>query len=123
MGQSKRFGPVESRVMEDIFTPEIIRERVPRMDEIQDGASQLRAMQEEIGAVGKFQRANGFSPDRSMQRVAKIDSSIMIMLEDLHKAGCTCGNGLWGDKGHKQWFYDWLRDFGQTYDVRGKIVI
>lgn len=123
MAKKTTKGPVEKWVMENIFVPEVLRERIPRMDEIQDGANMVRAMDEEISTVGKFRKATGFTSDRSMQRVAKIDSSLMLMLEDLHRAGCTCSNGLWGDKGHKQWFFDWLRDYGQAYDVRGKIVI
>lgn len=118
-----KMGPVQKRVMEDIFQPEVLRERVPRMDEIQDGAAYVRAMNEEISTLGKFTRKLGFNSDRTHHRVAKIDSSIMLMLEGLHEAGCTCGNGVFGSKGHKVWFFDWLDNYGQEYDVRVKTVI
>jgi hypothetical protein len=116
-----RFGGVEKEMMDNIFEESVLRATVPRIGDVIDGAEHLRNMHEEIGTLGKFTNAAGFTPDRAMQRVAKIDTNIMLMVEELHKAGCTCGNGLWGKKGHKQWVYDWLAGPGRMFDVRGKV--
>jgi len=115
------WGPVETEMMNTIFSPEVLRARVPGMGEILDGAEHLRAMHEEIGTLGQFRQANGFTNDRSMQRVAKIDTEIMVMLDHLHEASCMCGKSLWGTDGHKAWFYHWLEGPGAWADIRGKI--
>lgn len=117
------WGPVETQMMESIFEPEVLRENVPGVGDVLDGAAHLRAMHEEIGTLGRFQKAAGFTNDRSMQRTSKIDTNIMVMLEELHEAGCSCGKGLWGPKGHKAWYYNWLNGPGRNHDVRGKIVL
>jgi hypothetical protein len=117
------FGQVEREMMENIFSPEVLRENVPGMGDVLDGASHLRAMHEEIGIVGKFRAANGFSADRSVQRIAKIDTNVMVMLDHLHDAGCMCGKGLWGSDGHRAWFLEWLAGPGRAFDLRTKVTL
>jgi hypothetical protein len=121
------WGPVEARMMEEIFAPEILRHQVPGMAEVLDGAAHLRAMHEEIGTLAKYHGAGGgaggFTHDHSMQVTSKIDTNIMVMLEELHEASCTCRNGLWGPSGHKSWYYAWLSGPGRAHDVRGKIIL
>lgn len=117
------WGPVETEMMESIFAPEVLRENVPGMEDIIDGAAHLKAMHEEIGTLGKYQKASGFTSDRSMQRISKIDSSIVVMLDQLHEASCMCGKSLWGTDGHKAWYYHWLNGPGKAHDVRGKITL
>lgn len=116
-----RFGGVEKEMMDNLFDEQVLKASVPRIGDVIDGASHLRNIHEEIGTLGRFQQAAGFTPGREMQRVAKIDTNIMLMIEELHKAGCTCGRGLWGKEGHKQWVYDWLAGPGKMFDVRGKV--
>jgi hypothetical protein len=56
--------------------------------------------------------------DRNMQRIAHIDIEEMILLEELHDAGCSCGSMLFGAGGHKSWFLSWLRSkHGQAFRV------
>lgn len=117
------WGPTEARMMEEIFAPEILRRNVPGIGDVLDGAALIREMHEEIGTLGSLQRKMGFTADRSMQRTAKIDTNIMVMLEELHEASCTCRRGLWGSEGHKAWYYAWLNGPGREFDVRGKIVL
>lgn len=118
-----RFNLMEQEIYRDVFKPEVMHDRIPRMDEVLEGAAMLRDLHEEIGTLGRFQKAAGFTNDRSMQRVAKIDTNMQLMLEDMHRQQCTCGNDLWGAGGHKEWFYAWLKDYGQAHDVRGKIIV
>jgi len=117
------FGPVEQHVHENLFNPEHLADKVPRMSDVLEGAAHLRDVLSEINMVGKFQRANGFTEDRSMQRIAKLDTNIVLMLDHLHEAGCTCAKPLWGADGHKSWFLYWLSNAGQAFDLRGKIVL
>jgi hypothetical protein len=119
------FGPVELGLMNNVMAPEVLREHVPGMAEVLDGASHLRAMNEEIGILGKFQQnMPGWTEDRSAFRVAKIDTAMMVMLDHLHEAGCMCGKSIWGADGHKAWFYAWLEtDAGKAFDVRSKVAL
>lgn len=117
------WGPTEARMMEDIFAPEILRRNVPGIGDVLDGAALIREMHEEIGTLGSLHKKMGFTADRSMQRTSKIDTNIMVMLEELHEASCTCRKGLWGPDGHKAWYYHWLNGPGREFDVRGKIVL
>ncbi len=116
-----KWGVVESTMMNEIFEPEILREKIPGIGDVLDGAAHLRAMHEEIGTLGEFHKKAGFTNDRSMFRMMAIDTNIQVMLEDLHDASCTCGKGLWGVDGHKAWAIHWLNGPGQAFDVRGKI--
>ena len=110
--------------MENIFAPEILRRTVPRIGDVLEGAALLREMHEEIGTLAKYNKgAGGFMAGTGMQRVAKIDTNIQIMLEELHEASCTCGKSLWGGDGHKAWYYHWLNGPGREFDVRGKIAL
>jgi len=120
-----KFGPTELGMMNSIFEQETLREKVPGMADVLDCAAHLRAMNEEIGILGKYQQdMPGWTEDRSAFRVAKIDTEIMVMLDHLHEAGCMCGRGLWGADGHKAWFYAWLEtDGGKAFDVRSKIAL
>lgn len=118
-----RWGAVQKAVFADTCTPEVLRENVPGMGDILDGAAHLRAMHEEIGVLGKYQKASGFTQDRSQQRVAKIDTNIMLLLDNLHEAACTCSRSLWGTNGHKSWFFDWLAGPGAAFDTRGKVTL
>lgn len=118
------WGPVENQMMEELFEPEYLRRKIPGIGEILDGAAMLRSVNEEIGILGEYHKqAGGFTKGRFFQNTAKIDTNIMLMLEELHEASCTCGNGLWGSKGHKAWYYNWLNGPGKAHDVRGKIVL
>lgn len=117
------FGRIEGEMMERIFAPEILRERVPGMGDVLDGAAHLRDMHEEIGIIGRFRAANGFTADRSVQRISKIDTNILVMLDHLHEAGCPCGKPLWGTEGHKAWYYTWLEGPGKAFDTRTKVII
>lgn len=117
------WGPVEQHVHENLFNPEQLKENVPRMADVLEGASHLRDVLSEINIVGKFQRSNGFTEDRSMQRIAKLDTNVVLMLDQLHEAGCTCQKPLWGANGHKAWFLHWLSGPGAAFDLRGKVVI
>lgn len=117
------WGPVEARMMEEIFAPEILRRNVPRIGDVLEGAALLREMNEEIGVLGKYNKVAGFTNDIGMHRTSKIDTSIQIMLEELHEASCTCGKGLWGSEGHKAWYYHWLNGPGREFDTRGKIIL
>jgi len=111
-------------MMEEIFSPEILRRNVPRIGDVLDGAALLREMHEEIGTLAKYNKASGgFVQGGGMQRTSKIDTSIQLMLEDLHEASCTCGKTLWGTDGHKAWYYHWLNGPGREFDVRGKILL
>jgi len=117
-----RFSTVEKQVMEDVFDPEMMKRTVPGLEDVVEGAAMVRSMLNEANVLGRYQKANGFSKDRTMQRVACLNTTIMRMIEQLHEAGCTCGRGLWGAKGHSQWFYEWLSKYGKQFDVRGKVV-
>lgn len=117
------FGKVELEMMNTIFEPEILRAKVPGIGDVLDGAANLRALHDEIGTVGEFRKANGFTSDRSFQRVSKIDTNILIMLDQLHEAGCLCGRPLWGPDGDKQWFYAWLQGPGAHFDTRTKVIL
>jgi hypothetical protein len=108
--------------MDDLFSPEVIGP-APRMGSILEGARYFREMHEEIGVLGRHQKALGFSRDRTMQHIAKIDSRIVVLLEGLHEKGCTCGRGLWGIDGHKTWFLKWLEGPGKAFDTRGKATL
>lgn len=110
-------------MMEEIFAPEILRRNVPRIGDVLEGAALLREMNEEIGVLGKYNKVAGFTNDIGMHRTSKIDTSIQIMLEELHEASCTCGKGLWGSEGHKAWYYHWLNGPGREFDTRGKIIL
>lgn len=104
-----KWGPVEERVMEDCFDPAVLRDAVPDYDDTIDAARIIAEMQRET---------NGFTADRSLQRVAHIDLEQMLLLEDVHDAGCSCGNKLFGAGGHKEWFLHWLRSkHGQMFRV------
>lgn len=116
------FGTKEREMMTELFSPEV-QSAVPRMDDIVGGAAYLRSMTEEIGVLGKFQKSLGFTKDRQMQRIAKIDSRIVLLLEGLHEKGCTCGKGLWGTDGHRAWFLKWLEGPGRAFDTRGKATL
>jgi hypothetical protein len=118
-----KWGVVETEMMNEIFSPEVLREKVPGIGDVLDGAAHLRAMHEEIGTLGTFHKKAGFTNDRSMFRVMKIDTNIQVMLEDLHDASCQCGKGLWGIDGHRAWAYHWLNGPGKNFDVRGKIAL
>jgi hypothetical protein len=118
-----KFGQVERQMMDELFEPEVLREKIPGMGDVLDGAAHLRALHEEIGIIGKFRTANGFTADRSVQRICKIDTNILIMLDHLHEAGCMCGKPLWGSDGHKAWFYEWLEGPGKSFDTRTKVIL
>jgi len=105
------FGPVEQHVHDNLFNPEHLADKVPRMSDVLEGAAHLRDVLSDIGA-------QSFTSDRSMRRVAKIDTNVALMLDHLHEAGCTCQKGLWGADGHKSWFLYWLEHGGQAFDVR-----
>lgn len=108
--------------MEDILAPEVIHKHVPGVGAVLEGAAELRAMHEEIGTLGRFQKTAGFTSDRSQQRVAKLNAAMLATLDQLHEAGCTCSRSLWGVDGHRAWFYSWLEsDAGRAFDVRGKV--
>ena len=121
-----KFGPVETELYAKLFSPDVMRQHIPGMAEVLDGAKHLRAMNEEIGVLGKFhQNVAGWTEGRTAHRVAKIDTEIMEMLNELHAASCTCGREIWGADGHKAWFYAWLELPGpkEAFDVRGKVSI
>jgi len=117
------FGKVEREMMDNIFAPEVLRASVPGMGDVLDGAAHLRELHEEIGVIGKFRAAIGFTADRSVQRVSKIDTSIMVMLDHLHEAGCECGKPIWGADGHRAWFLEWLKGPGKAFDTRTKVIL
>lgn len=96
--------------MEDCFDPDILRDHVPRMGEIIDGADVIRQLHEET---------KGFTVDRNMQSIAHINTELMILLEQLHDADCTCGNPLFGAGGDRAWFKKWLESpWGQAFKTK-----
>jgi len=117
-----RFSAVEKKILDEALAPKILSEHVPGMKDVVQGAAMLRDMVHETDQLGKFQKSVGFDKTRSMQRIAKIDENIQAALEQLHKMSCTCSKGkIFGQGGHKEWFYEWLEKHGQAYDVRGKV--
>lgn len=123
MKHGPTFGRVELEMMNEIFEPEILRAKVPGVGDTLDGAAHVRALHDEIGTIGEFRKANGFTGDRSFQRIAKINTSIMVMLDQLHEAGCMCGKPIWGPEGHKEWYMAWLRGPGKAFDLRTKVML
>jgi hypothetical protein len=116
MSQSKRFGPVEAELLQQISDPEYLSARVPGISDVLEGADMMRALQSEIRARSRLEDINAV-------HVAKINMAFMLMLENVHNAGCTCQEGLWGPRGHKQWFFDWLKQFGEAYDTSEKVKV
>jgi hypothetical protein len=118
------FSALDKQIHSEIFEPERLKTKIPRMADIYEGATKLKEIHNEINNVGKFQRANGFLGDRSMQRVAHMDIDHWLAAEKLHQATCDCGGELGGRNGHKAWFYEWLKQDGpNALDVRGKIIV
>jgi hypothetical protein len=113
---NRRFGPVETELLQQVSDPEYLSARVPGVAEVIEGADALRDMQAEIRARTRVGELNGVM-------VAKINMALMLMLENVHNAGCTCQEGLWGPRGHKQWFFDWLKQFGEAYDLKEKVTV
>ncbi len=118
-----KWGPVEKTMLEEVFEPEVLKTSVPQMGQVIEGAEMVRDMQNEIGILGKFRRVAGFDNTRGVQRIAKINTSIVMMLDQLHEASCTCSRPLWGQDGHKQWFLAWLSGPGAAFDLRTKTII
>ena len=101
---------VHERVMEDCFNLDVLRDAVPRMDNILDGAALIRDLHMET---------QGFSQDRNFQSIAHINTELMIVLEQLHDADCTCGNPLFGYGGCKPWFHRWLNsEWGRAFKTK-----
>jgi len=117
------WGPVENQMMTEIFEPEVLRREVPGIADVLDGAALMRSMHEEIGVLGRYKKAAGFTNDRSFQLTSKINTAVQVMVEEFHEAGCSCRKGVWGATGHKAWYYYWLAGPGKDYDVRGKIIL
>lgn len=117
------FGKIELEMMNAIFEPEILRAKVPGLGDVLDGAAHVRALHDEIGTIGEFRKANGFTADRSFQRISKIDTNIIVILDQLHEAGCLCGKPIWGSAGHREWYLAWLRGPGKAFDLRTKVVL
>lgn len=115
----QRWGPVQKAVFEDTCTPEILEKSVPGMADILEGAQQMRDVNNEINVLGRLRRKY---PDMSPP-IAKIDTNMMLLLDHLHEAACTCSKPLWGADGHKQWFYSWLDGPGKAFDVRAKVIL
>ena len=117
-----RFSAVEKKILDEALDPEVLSAHVPGVKDVVSGAAMLRDMVHEADQIGKFQKSVGFDKSRTMQRIAKIDENIQAALEQLHKMSCTCSKGkLFGQDGHKEWFYEWLTKHGEAYDVRGKV--
>jgi hypothetical protein len=117
-----RFSAIERKLLDEALDPEMLADHIPEMSNVVKGAAMLRDLVHETEQLGKFQKKYGFDKDRTMQRIAKIDNNVQAALEDLHKMSCTCSKGkLFGNDGHKAWFYEWLTKHGQAYDVRGKV--
>jgi hypothetical protein len=95
--------------------PNVLEDKVAGLSDAVEGAAQLRAVYNEVGIKGNHSDAVGFNPDRTMHHVAKINTGLMIMLEELHDLGCSCGNKLLGYNGHKEWFLAWLNKYGKPY--------
>ncbi len=109
------WGPVEQKVLDDVFNPEHLKDKVPRMSDVLEGAAHLRDLFVEADM-------DGYNDDRSMQRIAKIDTDLQIALDQFHEAGCQCQQGLWGANGHRAWFLKWLDGPGKAFDLRNKNV-
>ena len=88
-----RFSAVEKKILDEALDPEVLSDHIPGMKDIVAGAAMLRDMVHEADQLGKFQKKVGFSKDRYMQRIAKIDNNIQSALEQLHKMSCTCSKG------------------------------
>lgn len=124
MAKSYRFGMVETEAINMIYDHEMRADKIPKLGDIVEGAAYIRNMEDEIGVVGKFQRANGFMKNRSMQRIAKFDTVDIVTLDHLHEAGCTCSRSLWGSGGHKAWLLAFLQtDAGKPFDTRASIIV
>ena len=116
-----RFSAIENKIMEEAIGSDAAAIVAPDIADARTGAAQMRQMNSDIEAYGKFTKAHGFSKGGTFQRIAKITTEIQDGLEQLHKVGCTCGRKLIGHGGHKEWLYEWLTKHGQAYDVRGKV--
>jgi precorrin-4 methylase len=119
-----KFSAVEAQVMEDIFEPEHLAATVPGIAEVQDAAAMLRSIANEEVRLSRFRKASGMTEHGTMQRMAKIDTTLQIALEELHEVMCDCGRPLFGGKGHKEFFLAWLETpEGKPYDVRRKVTL
>jgi len=119
-----RFSALDNAVFEDTTSPKATIANIPDMAHIVESASKIREMYEEADMLSKYTKAFGFSKDGHFQHRLRIDSSLILILEQIHEAQCSCGRKLWGNGGHKEWAWAWAEtEAGKPYDVRGKVAI
>lgn len=98
------------RVLDDVVRIETLKPRIERFETVEEGLTEARSMLKEITKLGQYTQAHGFTPDRDMQRVASIPSSVWsAVLEVFPEAGTD-----------KNLFYALLAGPLQDYDLRGR---
>lgn len=98
------------RVLEGVVGIDVLKPRIERFAEIEEGLAERRSYQDEITKLGRFVQKSGFSPGRDFLRVASIPASVWsAVLEVFPEAGTD-----------KELFYALLAGPLKDYDLRGR---
>jgi hypothetical protein len=105
----------ERKLLTEALTTENIEKAAPRLHTFHEGVRELKSLQSEISQLGKYTRRNGFTPDKTFQKVATIPVSVKAAIIEVMPDAFE----------DKEKFYALLNNDGplSPYDVRGKITI
>lgn len=103
----------DKNLLQSVVTPEVLSPLVPRIGETADGIANMKSMQQEITALGRFTKSAGFTPGRDMQRVAWIPSSVRAAILLIEPDAFT----------NKKKFYELLAGPLKAYDLRGQVTL
>ena len=114
------FGMKEREIISDLFASDTLREKVPGLADTQDAVAHHRGLMQEMEVLGELSKKYG-----EMRRVAGMNMATLVTAEEFHKAGCTCGRPVFGDGGHKEWFFAFLDLPGvkEKHDLRHETVL
>jgi hypothetical protein len=103
----------ERKLLTETLTTDNLEKAAPRLATFHEGIDDWRNMQNEISAMGAFCRRTGFTPDKSMQRLATIPTSVKKAIQEVVPDAFE----------NKEKFYALLAGPLKQYDTRSRIVI
>lgn len=136
MQRIQRQNQVRVQMFADIMKPEVLHAAVPRLASAAEGRAEIRTINEEMAAMGRFCRVGGFDPTRTFQHVAQIDVAVWSAIVEAfgkfdEATGELLDDGLLYKKDasgtikmNKDFFYmliNALTAAGYECDMRGKI--
>jgi len=73
----------DENLIEEITEQDELAKRIPWFNTHLEGVQDLRILQAEASTLGKFTRQSGFTPCRTMQRIASIPWPVAVAIKEI----------------------------------------